>query len=94
MKAIKRITDISNSKTISNGERYTRRSRAKGVSIRGKMLLKIRNASYIIVVRGLINRVLKLKPKLEPLRLQIKMWERLTQCYNLEVIISIQIYYS
>jgi hypothetical protein len=42
------------------------------VFIRGKTLLKIRNASYIIVIRGFINRVLDLKLKLEPLRLQIK----------------------
>jgi hypothetical protein len=40
--------------------------------IRGKTLLKIRNASHIIIVRGLTNRVLDLKPKLELLRLQIK----------------------
>ena len=59
------------------------------MSIRGKTLLKIRNAFYTIVVRGLINRALELKPKPELLRLQIKVRERLTRCYNLEVIISI-----
>jgi hypothetical protein len=94
MKAIKKITNISDSKTISNGEGYTGRSKVKGVSIRGKMLLKMRNASHVIVIRGLTNRALELKPKLELLRLQIKVWERLTQCYNLKVIVSIQIYYS
>jgi hypothetical protein len=69
MKAIKRIIDTSNSKIISNRERYTKRSKAKGVSIRGKTLLKMRNASHIIVVRGFTNRALDLKLKLEPLRL-------------------------
>ena len=69
MKATKRITDMSDSKIISNGKRYTKRSKAKGVSIRGKILLKIRNASHIIIVRGITNRVLELKLKLEPLRL-------------------------
>jgi hypothetical protein len=64
------------------------------VSIKEKTLLKIRNASYIIVIRGLINRALDLKPKPEPLKLQIKVQERLTQHYNLKVIISIQIYHS
>ena len=39
------------------------------MSIRGKALLKIRNASHVIVVRGLINRELELKPKPELLRL-------------------------
>jgi len=39
------------------------------VSIRGKALLKIRNASYAIAVRGLTNRALELKLKPEPLRL-------------------------
>ena len=39
------------------------------MSIRGKALLKIRNAFYAIVVRGLINRALELKLKLKPLRL-------------------------
>ena len=72
MKAIKRITDISNSKIINNGERYIKRSKAKGVSIRGKTLLKIKNASHIIAVRGITNRVLKPKLKSELLRLQIK----------------------
>ena len=69
IKAIKRIIDISDSEIISDGERYAKRSRVKGVSIRGKTLLKIRNASHAIVVRGLTNRVLELKLKLEPLRL-------------------------
>ena len=59
------------------------------MSIRGKALLKIRNAFYAIVVRGLTNRVLELKLKPEPLRLQIKVQKRLTRRYNLEVIISI-----
>jgi hypothetical protein len=72
MKAIKRITDMSNSKIISNKEGHAGRFKAKGVFIRGKTLLKIRNASYIIIVRGLTNRVLELKPKLKLLRLQIK----------------------
>ena len=72
MKAIKRITDMSNSKTINNGERHTKRFRVKGVFIRGKILLKIKNASHIIAVRGITNRVLEPKPKLELLRLQIK----------------------
>ena len=62
--------------------------------IRGKALSKIRNASHVIVVRGLINRATELKLKLELLRLQIKVRERLTQRYNLEVTVSIQIYYS
>ena len=57
--------------------------------IRGKVLLKIRNAFYAIVVRRLTNRALKLKPKLELLRLQIRVQERLTRRYNLKVIISI-----
>ena len=72
IKAIKRIINTSNSETISDRERYTKRSRVKDVSIRGKTLPKIRNASYIIVVRGLTNRVLELKLKPEPLRLQTK----------------------
>ena len=53
IKAIKKIINTSNSKIISDGERYIERSRLKGVSIRGKALLKIRNASHTIVVRGL-----------------------------------------
>ena len=69
MKATKRITNTSDSEIISNKERHAKRSRVKGVSIRGKTLLKIRNASYIMAVRGLINRVLELKLKLELLRL-------------------------
>jgi uncharacterized protein (DUF2252 family) len=69
IKAIKRIIDTSDSEIMSDGERYIKRSRAKGVSIRGKTLLKIRNASHIIAVRGLTNRVLDLKPKPKPLRL-------------------------
>ena len=69
MKATKRITNTSDSETISNGERYIKRFRAKGVSIRGKMLLKMRNASYIIAVRGITNRVLEPKLKPELLRL-------------------------
>jgi hypothetical protein len=52
IEAIKKTINISNSEIISNGERYIERSRAKGVSIGGKALLKIRNASYTIVVRG------------------------------------------
>ena len=72
MKATKRITDTSDSEIISNGERYIKRSRAKGVFIRRKMLLKIKNASHIIAVRDIINRVLEPKLKLKPLRLQIK----------------------
>ena len=39
------------------------------MSIRGKALLKIRNASHTIVVRGLTNRALELKPNPELLRL-------------------------
>jgi hypothetical protein len=78
MKAIKRITDTSNSEIINDREGYVGRSKAKGVFIREKTLLKMRNASHIIVVRGLINRALELKLKPEPLRLQIKVWERLT----------------
>ena len=39
------------------------------MSIRGKTLLKIRNISYTIVVRGLTNRALELKLKPELLRL-------------------------
>ena len=89
IKATKRIIDTSDSETISNGERHAKRSRVKDVSIRGKTLLKIRNTSYIIAVRGLTNRVPKLKLKLELPRLQIKMWERLTRRYNLKVIVSI-----
>jgi hypothetical protein len=53
IKAIKKLINISNSEIISDRERYIERSRLKGVSIRGKALLKIRNASYTIVVRGL-----------------------------------------
>ena len=79
MKAVNRIIDISNNKTISDGERHAARSRAKGMSIGGKAFQKIKNASYAIVVRGLINKVLELKLKLELLRLQIKVWERLTR---------------
>jgi hypothetical protein len=52
IEAIKKIIDISNSEIISDRERYAERSRAKGVSIRGKALLKIRNTSYTIAVRG------------------------------------------
>ena len=69
MKAIKRIIDTSDSEIISNGERYTKRSRAKDMSIRGKTLLKMRNTSHVIAVRSLINRVLEPKLKLELLRL-------------------------
>jgi hypothetical protein len=72
MKATKRIINTSNSEIINNGERYAKRFKAKGVSIKEKTLLKIRNASHIIVIRGLTNRVLDLKLKPEPLRLQIK----------------------
>jgi len=72
MKAIKKIIDISDSEIISDGERYIERSRVKGVSIRGKALLKIKNVFYTMVVRSLTNRALELKPKLEPLRFQIK----------------------
>ena len=89
IKATKRITDTSNSKIINDRERYAKRSRAKGISIRGKILLKIRNTSYIIAVRGITNRVLKLKLKPELLKLQIKVQKRLTQHHNLEVIVSI-----
>ena len=59
------------------------------MSIRGKTLLKMRNAFYIIAVKCLTNRVLKPKLKPKPLRLQIKVQERLTRCHNLKVIISI-----
>jgi len=52
MEAIKKTINISNSEIISDGERYIERSRVKGVSIRGKALLKIRNASHTIAVRG------------------------------------------
>ena len=69
IKAIKRIIDTSDSKIISDRERHTKRSKIKDISIREKTLLKIRNASYIIAVRGFTNRVPKLKPKLEPPRL-------------------------
>ena len=69
MKAIKRIIDTSDSEIISDGERHVEIFRAKDMSIRGKMFLKMRNASYIIAVRGLINKVLELKPKPELLRL-------------------------
>jgi hypothetical protein len=72
MKAIKRITNTSDSETMSDREGYTGRFKAKGVFIREKTLLKIRNASHVIIVRGLTNRALELKPKLKPLRLQIK----------------------
>jgi hypothetical protein len=89
MKATKRIIDTSDSEIISNGERHAKRSRAKGVSIRGKIFLKMKNASHIIAVKGFTNRAPDLKPKLEPLRLQIKVQERLTRHYNLEVIVSI-----
>ena len=54
---------------MSDKEKYAKRFRAKGVSIRGKTLLKIRNASYTIVVKGLTNRAPELKLKLELLRL-------------------------
>ena len=53
IKAIKKIINTSNSETISDRERHAERSRPKGVSIRGKALLKIRNASYTIAVRDL-----------------------------------------
>lgn len=69
MKAIKKITNISNSKTISNRDRHIKRFKVKGMSIRGKTLLKIKNASYIITVRGITNRVLEPKLKLKLLRL-------------------------
>ena len=59
IKATKKIIDISDSKTISNRERYVEISKVKGVSIRGKILLKTKNASYAITVRGLTNRVLE-----------------------------------
>jgi len=72
IKAIKKIINISDSKTISDGERYAKRSRVKDVSIGGKALLKIRNVSYVIVIKSLTNRALELKLKLEPLRFQIK----------------------
>ena len=80
---------MSDSKTISNKERHVKRFRTKGVSIKGKMLLKIKNTSHIIAVRGIINRVLEPKSNLKPPRLQIKVQERLTQYHNLEVIVSI-----
>ena len=69
MKAIKKIINTSNSKTISDKKRYAKRFKVKDVSIREKTLLKMRNASYIIAVRGLTNRVLEPKPKPEPLKL-------------------------
>ena len=94
MKATKRITDTSDSETMSDGERHAKRSRAKGVSIGGKTLPKMRNASHVMAVRGITNRVPEPKPKPEPLRLQIKVRERLTRHHNLEVIVSIQIYRS
>jgi len=72
IKVIERIININNSEIISDGERYAERSRAKGIFIKGKALLKIRNASYTIVVKGLINRTLELKLKLELPGLQIK----------------------
>ena len=78
IKATKRIINTSDSKTISNRERHIKRFRVKDMSIKGKILLKIRNASYIIAVRGFINRVLELKLKPKPLKLQIKVQERLT----------------
>ena len=60
---------MSDSKIINNGERHAEIFRVKDISIRGKTLLKIRNASHIIAVRGLTNRVLELKPKLKPPKL-------------------------
>ena len=69
MKATKRIIDMNNSKTISDRERHAKRSRAKGMSIGGKVLPKMRNASHAMAVRGLTNRALKSKPKPELLRL-------------------------
>ena len=89
IKAIKKIINISNSEIMSDGERYIERSRVKGVSIGGKAFLKIKNAFYVTVVKSLINRALELKLKLELLRFQIKMRERLTWRYNLKVIVSI-----
>ena len=59
MKAIKRIINTSDSEIISDGERHIKRFKVKGVSIGGKILLKIRNTSYAITVRGLTNRVLE-----------------------------------
>ena len=72
MKATKRITDMSDSKTINNKERHIKRFRTKGISIKKKILLKIKNTSHIIAVRGITNRVPEPKPKPELLRLQIK----------------------
>ena len=69
IKATKRIINISNSKIISNRKRYVKKSKAKDMSIREKTLLKIKNASHIIAVRGLTNRVLELKLKPKPPRL-------------------------
>ena len=69
MKATKRIIDTSDSKTISNRERHAKRFKVKDMSIRGKTLPKMRNTFYVIAVRGLTNRVPKLKLKPEPLRL-------------------------
>ena len=78
MKAIKRIIDASDSKIINNRKTHAERSRAKGISIKGKTLLKIRNTSYAITVKGFTNRVLKLKPKPKSLKLQIKVQKKLT----------------
>ena len=69
IKATKRIIDMSDSEIISDRERHAERSKVKDVFIRGKTLLKMRNASYVIAVRGLTNRVLELKLKLKLLRL-------------------------
>ena len=69
IKAIKRITDISNSKIINNRKRYAKRFKVKGIFIRGKIFLKIKNTSHIIIVRGITNKVLKLKLKLKLLKL-------------------------
>ena len=66
---INKIIDTNDSETISDGERYIIRSRVKGMSIGGKVFQKIKNASHIIVVRGLINKVSKPKPKPKLLKL-------------------------
>ena len=85
MKATKRIINTSDSNTISDRERHAKRSKAKGVSIGGKTLPKMRNAFHAMAVKGLTNRAPKPKPKPEPLRLKIKVQEKLTRHHNLEV---------
>ena len=69
IKATKKIINISDSEIISDGKRHAEIFRVKDMSIRGKTLLKIKNTSHIIAVRGLTNRVPELKLKLKLLKL-------------------------